>query len=251
MTALRLDGRRATGVRLEGGGTVDAEHVVLCAGTIHTAELLLRSGVDTPGVGEGVRDHPAFALTLRLFDFAVDESCPTISAAARHPIHQVMALDHLPGDPRFGALLVGLSNPGSTGRIWLDGDGHTRVELCQLDAAADREALIEAVATTIDRLDDPAWHSVVAEVYVDADGTPLDRVAHDHLDTWVIGHATGLHHISSSCRDGVVSDDGVVRGYAGIYVGDASALADVPVVDPYVAVVAQARRLAAGWSRRG
>jgi choline dehydrogenase len=250
VATLRFDGRRVVGVTLEGGGSIDADHVVLCAGTIGTTTILLRSGVDTPGVGEWVRDHPAFALTLRLFDFAIDDSCPTISTAATHPGHQVIALDHLPTDRRYGALMVGLTRPQSVGRIELDRAGRPVIELCQLDHAADREALVEAVATTISRLDDPAWHSVVAEVYVDADGTPLGRVAHDHLDTWVVEHATGHHHLASGCREGVVTDGGVVRGYDGLYVADSSALPDVPPVDPYVAVLRQARRFVTAWMAR-
>ena len=47
-----------------------------------------------------------------------------------------------------------------------------------------------------------------------------------------------------------MTDGGIVRGYEGLYVADSSALPDVPPVDPYVAVLAQARRFASGWAAR-
>jgi choline dehydrogenase-like flavoprotein len=246
-----LDGHRAVGVELTSGATVDADRVVMCAGAVHTPAILLRGGVRTPGIGEGVRDHPAFTLTLRLFDFAVDASSPTISVAATHLRHQVIALDHLPDDARFGALAVGLLQPRSEGRISLDDHGNVLVELRQLDHADDRDGLVDAVATTIRRLDDPAWHSVVAEVLVDDQGTPVERVVDDRLDEWVVAHAGGHHHVSASCRDGVLTDDRVVRGHEALYVADASALPDVPAIDPYVAVIAQAERFASGWTGAG
>ncbi len=72
-------------------------------------------------------------------------------------------------------------------------------------------------------------------------------MAHDQLDRWVVDHLDGHHHISSSCREGVVSDGGTVRGYDGLHVADASALPDVPRIDPYVAVIRQADELASRW----
>ena len=59
-----IDGHRATGVQLMSGDTLVADRVILAAGAIHTPAILLRSDIDTPGVGEGLQDHPSAALTL-------------------------------------------------------------------------------------------------------------------------------------------------------------------------------------------
>jgi 5-(hydroxymethyl)furfural/furfural oxidase len=70
---LNLDGRRLIGVDIDGGRTLRAANVVVCAGAINTPALLLRSGIgpaeqlkeagvavaaDRPGVGRNLRNHP-------------------------------------------------------------------------------------------------------------------------------------------------------------------------------------------------
>ncbi len=57
IATVRLQHRRATGVIAADGEAIAADRVVCAAGAIHSPALLLRSGVDTPGVGEGLRDH--------------------------------------------------------------------------------------------------------------------------------------------------------------------------------------------------
>ena len=65
-----IEGRRAVGVRLADGNEIAGDRVVLAAGAIHSPALLLRSGVDTPGVGDGLQDHPSAPLALELADEA-------------------------------------------------------------------------------------------------------------------------------------------------------------------------------------
>ncbi len=81
-TRVLFEGRRAVGVAyIQGGRTHEvraSREVILCAGTIGSAQLLLLSGVgpaeplnalgipvirDLPGVGENLQDHPRVALT--------------------------------------------------------------------------------------------------------------------------------------------------------------------------------------------
>ena len=74
-----FDGARATGARLTNGEVIDADRVVLAAGTYATPAILQRSGVgpaallatlgirvvvDLPGVGENLVDHPLCAVDL-------------------------------------------------------------------------------------------------------------------------------------------------------------------------------------------
>jgi choline dehydrogenase/5-(hydroxymethyl)furfural/furfural oxidase len=248
---VRLTGRRATGVQLASGELVPADRVVLCAGAIRTPTILLRSGVDTPGVGEGLQDHPAFTITLALRPEIVDPTVPTIAVAAVHDDHQVLALNHLPGSPHLGALTVGLLRVRSTGRLTLpDRAGEPLVELGQLSDPADAAALHRAVGDTLDRLGDPAWSSVADAAFIDAAGTPTAAIAGspERIAAWVPQHLGGHHHVAGPCADGVVTDDGVVRGHDDLYVCDASIFRGVPARNPYLSVIALADRTARAWA---
>lgn len=248
---VRFDGRRATGVELTSGEFVAADRVVVSAGAIRTPTILLRSGVDTPGVGEGLQDHPAFTITLALRAEAVDPTTPTIAVAAVHDDHQVLALNHLPGSPDLGALTVGLLRVRSTGQVTLpDPDGEPLVELQQLSDPADAVALCRAVGTVLDRLGDPAWAAVADAAFVDAAGTPAAAIAGspDRIAAWIPAHLGGHHHVAGTCADGVVTDRGWVRGYEHLAVCDASLFRGVPPRNPYLAVVGLADRTARAWT---
>lgn len=250
---VRFSGRRATGVELASGEIVPADRVVLCAGAIRTPTILLRSGVDTPGVGEGLQDHPAFTITLALRPEAVDPTVPTIAVAAVHDDHQVLALNHLPGSPDLGALTVGLLRVRSTGRLTLpDHDGAPLVELAELCDPSDAAALCRAVGDTLDRLGDPVWATVADAAFVDAAGTPAAAIAGspERIAAWVPEHLGGHHHVAGTCADGVVTDGGVVRGYDGLYACDASVFRGVPARNPYLSVIGLADRTARAWAAK-
>ena len=59
-----LDGRRVVGVRLDSGESIEGGQVIVSCGAIGSPRLLMRSGVDRPGLGFGLRDHPAVGLTV-------------------------------------------------------------------------------------------------------------------------------------------------------------------------------------------
>lgn len=247
-----VDRRRAVGVELVGGEVVAADRVVLAAGAIRTPTILLRSGVDTPGLGEGLQDHPSFTVTLALRAGLFDPSLPMIGATAVRDDHQVLALEHLPEVTGLGAITVGLLRVRSTGRVTLagiGGDAEPSVELGQLTDPADAEALCRAVAEVAEMLDLPPWREVVAEAYVDAEGTPLASIAGsvERIASWVPSHLGGHQHVVGTCAEGVVTDTGVVRGYDGLFVCDASVLPRVPVGNPYAEVVRTAVRTASIW----
>ena len=246
--SVRLDGRRAVGVELA-SGSCDADAVVLCAGAIRTPALLLRSGVRVPGLGEHLQDHPAFTLTVSLAAGVDPATAPTISVAATHEGFQLLPVERL-ATPGYAALVVGLTTVASEGRVTIDGAGEPVVELGQLTAPGDLDALVAGVHAAAALLGSAPFGPVVDEVFVDAAGTTLEQVLRrpDELAEWIRRHAGGHYHVAGSCREGVVTDAGRVRGYDGLFVADASALPGVPPVDPYLQVVRQAERLTPGFS---
>ena len=62
-----ITGGRAVGVRLDDGEVIGADEVILCAGTYQSPLLLLDSGVDRPGLGANLIDHPAVSIDLPYF----------------------------------------------------------------------------------------------------------------------------------------------------------------------------------------
>lgn len=242
-----FDDRRAIGVETTAGEQVPADRVVVCAGAISTPALLLRSGVDTPGVGDGIQDHAGIAIS---FDLAAGPSDGVaIGAIVARPHRQIVVMDRLPGRSDMGALIAGHLTVRSTGRVSLpDPDGPPLVELRQLTDPADGEALAGVLREAVALLDDPALGEVVGARYVDEHGTSPDAIMRDEgaLRAWLPDHLGGFHHVAASCRSGTVLDgDGAVRGYDGVYVCDASALPAVPSRNLYLTVVRRAERFAA------
>ena len=84
VTQIHFEGRRVTGVSVEVGGSIqryDANHVVLCAGAVHTPAIMLRSGVgpashlkehgiaivaDRTGVGANLQNHPVLFIGIHM-----------------------------------------------------------------------------------------------------------------------------------------------------------------------------------------
>ncbi len=101
---LVLDGGHARGVRLTDGSTEEAECVTLCAGSIGSPAILMRSGIgpkleleaqgikstiDLPGVGARVWDHAAVSIRL--------VPLPGECVIGRDPFIQIMARFTAPG----------------------------------------------------------------------------------------------------------------------------------------------------------
>ena len=245
-----FDRRRAIGVVTSTGEHVAGDRVVVCTGAIETPALLLRSGVDTPGVGEGVQDHAGVAISFDLPD--PPTSGVTIGAIVTRPHRQIVVLDRLPGRPDMGALIAGHMSVKSAGRVSLpDPDGPPLVELRQLTDPSDVDGLVRSVGEAMSLLAEPALRGLVGDRYIDDHGTPPDEIMADAaaLRAWLPDHLAGFHHVAASCRTGTVVDgDGSVRGYDGLYVCDASSLPAVPARNPYLTVVRRAERLAAHWA---
>ena len=231
-----LAGRRATGVALSDGTLLHADRVVCAAGAIFTPALLMRSGVQVGGLGEGLRDHvgKVVELTLRVADGTVNHELVT-GAVLRRGAIEMVAMNHLgSASPGHAALLVGLLVNQRRGSVRLAADrpdDPTAPPVMDFGHLGDADAVRLAAGVTL------------AEELVGK--APFTDVV---SDARVLDGFGGYAHATSTCAAGIVVDEhGAVSGYDELFVGDASVLPSLPACGTYLPVVLLAERLAATW----
>ncbi|HWM20501.1 MAG TPA: GMC oxidoreductase [Ilumatobacteraceae bacterium] len=249
-----FDGRRAIGVTTADGVQLAADRVVVSAGAIHSPAVLLRSGVDTPGVGEGLKDHPSAPIALKLVaDAIADPSSAVATTLLRRDGLQVLPMNHLGAKARgYGLLMPALMKVKSAGRVSLveaDPYVHPYVEFRMLSDPADLAALVVGVELTLALLRHPAFEAIVTSAYVDDRGTTIAALdSPERIAEWLVESVGDYVHASCSCRMGVVVDDDCrVNGYSGLFVCDASVFADIPPVNTHIPTVMLAETMAARW----
>ena len=249
---LALDGRRAVGVITTEGEQLDADRVVVAAGAIRSPWLLLRSGLDTHGIGDGLQDHPSAALTLVLRPSrAAEPGSLVIGAIRQHDGIQFLPMNHVgTAAPGIGVLLVALMTPISrAGTVRVGPDDGPLVDFALLDDPADLDALAIGVEHAIELLRSPAFSEIVEAVHIDGLGTGLDALdSRRAIRDWLPGIVGDYVHASSSCAMGTVVDaDGAVHGYDGVHVCDASVFPTIPDVNTPLPTTMLAERLCARW----
>ena len=252
--SLALEGWSVVRALTTDGIEYEADRFVVCAGAVQTPVLLLRSGLDTPGIGEGLQDHPACAISVEL-GAGSDVEAPAISVVVDRGNRLIVPLNNLPHAPGYGALMGGVMSVSSIGRVSLpDRDGAPVVELRQLSTSADVTALTEAVSDMLELLDSEPLQAVVRRAFLDDHGTPAASIAgdRDRIRDWAIANVSGFHHLTSTCREGVVTDPlGRVLGYENLFICDASLFPKAPPRSPYMPIVQMAERLSAAWRADG
>lgn len=247
---LVVDRRAVVGVT-GAAGELAADRVVACAGAVGTPTLLLRSGIDTPGVGEGLQDHVGVTLAA-LPAVAAAGDVPDVAVTAEYGDYQIVAIEPNAAMDGYGALVGGWMAVRSTGRVTLpDPDGEPVVDTARLRDPRDQAGLAATAAAVLRLVTHGAMRALADEWYADAHGTTLaDLLAggDDAVAAWVAAAAGPYHHAAGSCRVGVVTDpSGWVHGYTGLALADASTLPGVPPRNPYLTVIDNAHRLTATW----
>lgn len=240
-----LDGHRAVGVRLADGETIEAARVVMAAGAIHSPAVLLRSGVDRPGIGANLHDHAAFALPILLHEPADHDGLP-IGALARLCADdlQLLPMDHVDRSlPGLALVLVAAMHVHSRGRLTLDParpDGPPIIHFGMLDDERDAKLLQRGIDIGREMLDTPQFAEVGTALDVDRSPAGVRAALADYV------HAVG------TCRMGRVDDEqavvdtrGAVIGYEGLYVCDASVMPAVPRANTHLPTVMIAERVSA------
>lgn len=181
---IRFHGHRAVGVEAvgpAGPASIDADHVVMTAGAIGTARLLLASGIGPAGriadlpVGQHCWDHPEWTIPT---GWQPAGSGPVLEAVLNHN-----DLEIRPYTTGFGApatsIGVALMRPKSRGRVTLEGIEH------RYDSeAADLAALgrgCDLVGEIIGSQAAPVWSTSQHLSGTAPMGTGEDAVVDPHL----------------------------------------------------------------------
>jgi choline dehydrogenase-like flavoprotein len=263
---LLVEGKDVRGVLTVGGESIEAAEVILCAGVFATPAILLRSGIDRPGVGNNLRDHPAASVSLVLREefrsFATDGPCigavlRTSSEHAPGDLHLLPLHGSMDGQGRtHGVVMAALMTTRSTGTVRLDPLDPMRtpqVDMHMLTDERDRDAMQAAVRQMVSTLQTAPFTSMSESVEVDADGAELEALLdQDFLEPWLRSHIGDYFHACGTCRMGRVDDDaavvdmqGRVHEMTGVRVVDASIMPDVPAANIHLPIVMIAERISA------
>ncbi len=266
---IRWNGTRAVGVETD-AGELDADEVVLCAGAIGSARILLSSGVGPQGplsalgvpvrsdlpVGAAFADHPDIAVAWRprgvipdsadAFPFPValhwdaagregtDGDLELLLAA--RPLEQLL---NGSADPDADLqVILGLQAPTGRGELTLqsaDPAAPPRIDYRYLDEASDRDRLRAGIRETAALLRTREF-GVLCAGLSDLGEAELDDDR--ALDDWMAARLGTAIHMCATAPMGVVVDGaGRVNGVDGLRVADTSILPTVPSRGPAASAV--------------
>ncbi|TDC83810.1 GMC family oxidoreductase [Micromonospora sp. KC606] len=258
VTRVAITADRATGVVLSSGECISANHVVLSAGALGSAEILLRSGVGPAGhlaalripliadlpVGENLHDHylvPVVFATAREVEGPTPfrsttqthwfwRSDPSLTVPDTQPIAFSVPLLE-PGMEQIPwgfSLMAGIVSTKSRGTLRLadvDPDAGLHIDPHVLEDERDVAAMLASVRQCLEVGAQPAL--------VDGWGASPHYPRHESSDDELVAYIRQLivtyHHQVGTCRMGrderaVVDPELRVRGIEGLRVADASVM---------------------------
>jgi choline dehydrogenase len=279
---VELAATRARGIRLLDGTLVEADRVVLAAGTYGSPMILARSGIgptaqlrehglptvlDLPGVGANLADHPLVSV-----DLPTRPSSPGPSRFQTHVTYHAQATgssgpadlltfaagpfevgpEQSPSGAVFG-LVSGLLSPRSRGWVRLASGDPTdppRIHLAHLTDPADLACVVDAV-TEARRI---ARSDPLAAVVTGPELAPGPGVATDDrqaLAAWARSTVSTFHHPVGTCamgsdpaRGAVTDAQGSVHGVEGLTVADASIMPTIPTATTNLPTIMVAEHIA-------
>lgn len=276
---LELAGERARGVRTQNGDVVEADTVILAAGTYGSPAILLRSGLgpaaqlreldipitaDLPGVGANLIDHPLVALDLPAAPGRRGPALPvlltmrsTLATRSGPPdLHLFVAGPFdVPSEPSGAVLgiVTGLLSPRSHGTVRLrsaDPDDPPVIDPGYLRHPDDVTRMVEATlaARQISRT------SPLADLITGPEIAPGAAIGDDDLGALaesICSRVSPYHHPVGTCAMGpdptggaVVDARGAVHGIKQVFVADASVIPTIPSANTNLPTIVVAERMA-------
>lgn len=287
-TSILIDRGRAVGVEVEQNGRrlrYSAANVILSAGAINTPALLMHSGIgpaarlreldisvvhDSPGVGQNLRDHPAFGISWRRDPNDPDTvgataGIPGVAAGASY-LRFTASGSELLNDCRifsprseavdghteragFDSMYVGLYAAKSAGEMTVvSKDPHVQPHLDYrlLDHPDDKTRAAEIISLAVEIA--ARMPSVLGSL---VDPTPAEFADPATLTAWMMRTVRTSHHITSTAKmgsetdpDAVVDQRGNVYGVKGLRIADASVFPDCPTHNPNLPTIMLGERMA-------
>ena len=276
---VELHGTTARGVRITGGEIIEADAIVVTAGSYVSPAILMRSGIgpaaalrdlgigvaaDLPGVGENLIDHPLAAvdlpttpgfsgprfqvmLTVRS-TLADPGGPPDLHLFAAGPFDDAAS----PAGGVFG-IVTGLLAVRSRGSVRLrsaDPADPPRIDIAHLHHPEDMTRMIEAAlhARRLSRTPPLAGFVTGAEL---APGPAISDDDTAALARSIRGRVGSYHHPVGTCAMGPRPDDGAVvdtrravHGIDGLWVADASVMPAIPAANTNLTTIVIAERIA-------
>ena len=256
---VELRGGRAVGLRLSSGEVVEADRVILAAGSYGSPAILLRSGLGSslPAVGANLRDHPMLVVGVEGREEVIGGLNPpvqtmlTIATADDGDIDVEIAMfTVVPGQVFFG---VGLVRPRSVGTMALAPDdpcGAPVIRLNFYDESEDVDRVVHGIRMVRELIATaPLRDFLGAELFPGAEVTSdADLAAAVRATPQSYAHATGTCRMGCDPHESVVDQTGRVHSVEGLWVIDASIIPILPSVPTNTTTMMLAERGAA-WLR--
>lgn len=244
-----FEGTRAVGVEIEGPDgveTLKADLVIVAGGAFGTPELLWRSGLTLPGIGQGLQDHPWLMMNVLARDEADVFARPVSGSLLRAGVaddpadeFQVFPFSTWLYDrsaPRASySVSVALMQPDSRGSITRGDDDRGLIRLGHLVTDSDAERMAIAVRKTAEVIDGMAADGIVAipdDAWWKVDD--LIPVLRQRVETY-------NHPVASCGIDRVVDRTLNVFGTEGLKIIDASVFPRIHDAGPNLVT------MAVGW----
>ena len=279
------DGRRATGVEVESGGTtevIEGERIVLACGAIGSPAVLMRSGIgpaahlreldidvvqDLPGVGENYDDHPMLGAVFAAKEGLLNAKDPVVQVTYRYSSApgaerndmQLMPVSQLPtrSDTFVFAIGAVIYRQKSKGRLTVrSADPHElpRIESRFLEDEDDVRRLAEGLRLALE----VGSHDEFAHIASGVKSPPTAALEDDEaIAEWCKRVAGSGFHASCTAKMAPADDPlGVVdqrlrlRGYDNLYVADASVMPKCPRANIHLTSIMIGER-AGEWLREG
>lgn len=276
------EGGRASGVEVqtpEGRQILTAQRVILCAGSLKTPEILLRSGIgpkdelarlgvslvrDVPAIGARLLDHPGFAFFQRPRFGKSHREAPLIETVLRHRVRagdhdsyvQLQVGSSVP-HPRINlplfSLMANLGKNVGHGTIrWASLAPGCRpiVDSRFLEDDRDRALAVAALQMGVELVSTAPMRDLAVDLW------PRKRQRSEDIDGWIRKYCDSGYHPcgtvpmgADDAPDAACDGRGLVRGLQGLYVADASLMPTIPSSNTHLPVLMMAERMS-GWFRQ-